>query len=131
MVDVAVNAAIGAKPQQMQGPAAVGHALLQRCQLRCVLQLIVAHGVADPHQFLTDDPPGADGEMAHLGVAHLLIGQPHMGAAGLDQRVGIGMPKRLHHWRVALADGVVFAVVAVSPTIQNGENDWGYSHVPS
>ena len=54
-----------------------------------------------------------------------------MGTAGLDQRVGIGMPKRLHHRRVALADGVVFAVVAVSPTIQNGENDWGYSHVPS
>ena len=74
MVDVAVNAAIGAEPQQMQGPTAVGHALRQRCQLRCVLQLVVAHGVADPHQFLTDDPPRTDGEVPHLGVAHLLIG---------------------------------------------------------
>ena len=69
--------------------------------------------------------------MAHLGVAHLLIRQPHMGTTGLNQGMGIGMPQRFHHRRVALADGVVFAVVAVSPAIQNGENDWGYTHVTS
>jgi len=45
------------------------------------------------------------------------------GAAGLDQRVGIGMPKRIHHWGLGGPDGVVGFVVAVAPSIEDAKHN--------
>ena len=54
-------------------------ACLQSCrklaQARHITQLVVTHRIADPHQLLADDPTGSDGEVAHLGIAHLSVGQ--------------------------------------------------------
>ena len=107
MVNMAVNAAIGAESQQVQGAIAVHQTFCEVLKNLGGLELVLADGVADPHQLLANDPTCTDGEVPHLGVAHLLIRQPHMGPTGLDQRVRVGVPESFHHRRVALADGVV------------------------
>ena len=107
----------------MQGPAPLLSTFGQFFERLGVAQLIAAHRVADSHQLLANDAAGSDGEVAHLRVAHLLIGEAHMGATGLNQGVWIGMPQGIHHRGAALLNRVVLACVPITPTIKNGEND--------
>ena len=123
MVNVAVDAAIGAKAQQVQGAVAVHNPFSQLLQCRGGLELVIANGVADPHQFLADDPTRTDGEVTHLGIAHLLIRQAHMGAAGLNQRVWVGMPKRFHHRGLALVNRVMGCIVPMAPAIEDRQDN--------
>ena len=64
--------------------------------------------------------------MPHLGIAHLALGQPHMGATGLDQGVGIGMPEGIHHRRICGANGVVLSLWLVSPAIEDCQYHWSH-----
>ena len=123
MVNVAVDAAIGAEPQQVQGAITAHHPFGKLLQHFGGFELVVANGVADSHQLLSNNSPSADGEVPHLGVAHLLIRQTHMGATGFDQCVWVGMPESLHHRGIALTNGVVLCVVSMAPTVQNGQYD--------
>ena len=123
MIHMAMNAPIGAEAKQVQGPAPLLGAFHQFLECLGFAKLIAAHRVADPHQLLTNDAACTDGQVAHFRVAHLLIGQTHMGATGLNQGVWIGMPKGIHHRSAALLDCVVLACVPVTPAIKNGEND--------
>ena len=123
MVHVAVDAPIGAEAEQVQGAAPPLGAFRQFLECLRVAQLVAAHRVADSHQLLANDAAGSDGEVAHLRVAHLLIGEAHMGATGLNQGVWIGMPQGIHHRSAALLNRVVLACVPVTPAIKNGEND--------
>ncbi|AII44349.1 hypothetical protein KR100_13430 [Synechococcus sp. KORDI-100] len=123
MVHVAVDTTIGAKPQQVQSATAGVHSLNKRSQGRRLDQLVVGDGITDPHKLLTDDPTGADRQVSDLGVAHLLIRQTNVSAAGFDQGVGIGMPERIHHRRLSLKDGVVLSRITVAPAVEDGEND--------
>ena len=66
--------------------------------------------------------------MPHLRVAHLAIGQANGPTTGFNQGVGIGMPQGIHHRGGRGTDGVVGFVMAIAPTIKNGENsgsNWG------
>ena len=66
MIHMAVDAAIGAESQQMKGAVAIDHPVCQLLQRRGGAELIIANGVADPHQLLADDPTGTDGQVPHL-----------------------------------------------------------------
>ena len=92
MVHVAVDTAIGAETKQMQGAPALLGPFRQRLESLGLSQLIGAHRVTNPHQLLADNSARTDGQVAHFRVAHLLIGQSHVRAAGLNQRAWIGMP---------------------------------------
>jgi len=61
VVHMAVDTAIGAEAQQVQGPSPLLDPFHQRLQHRSRTQLIAAHGVADPHQLLADDATRTDG----------------------------------------------------------------------
>ena len=65
--------------------------------------------------------------MPHLGVAHLVVRQANCGAAGFYQCVGIGVPEGIHHRCAGSTNGVAFRVLAVAPTIKNGEYNRGYA----
>ena len=125
MVHVAMNTPIGAEAEQMQRAPSLLGPFCQLLQRWGVSELIAAHRVANSHQLLADDAARTDGQVAHFRVAHLLIGQSHVGAAGLNQGVRIGMPEGIHHRRAALLDGVVLACLPVAPAIKNRENDRG------
>ena len=86
--------------------------------------MIVLNSLADAHQLLANHAPGADGEVADFGVAHLAVGQPHVGAAGLNQSVGIGVPEGIHDRRGCGMDGVVLLFRRVSPAVKHRQYHW-------
>ena len=118
-----MDSPIGAETDQMEGLAAGHQAIGQSIQFMVGVEAAVAHGLADPNQFLTDHTASADGEMPNFGVAHLIVGQANIGAAGFNQGVGIGMPKGIHHWGLGGPNGVVGIVVAITPAIQDAQNN--------
>lgn len=122
MADVAVDAAIGAEPEQMEGAALTQQPISQLVQGRVGRQAAIAYGLADPHQLLTDDPAGANREMAHLRIAHLAVRQTHLSAAGLNQGVGIGLPEGIHHRCAGRMDRVVTCVFPKAPAIKDGQH---------
>jgi len=80
----------------------------------------------DPHDLLLDDATGADILMAHLAVAHHLVGQAHIMAASLDERVGIFSHEAIIHGRARQVDrvGVVpFRERIRAPSVTNDEDD--------
>ena len=89
----------------------------------CLLELIAPDRITNANQFLTDNPTCSDREVSNLGIAHLLIRQTHIGATGLNQRVGVRMPKGIHYWGFSVTNRVVGLFAAVSPPIKNGEHD--------
>ena len=74
VVDMAVDATIGTKADQVECLAAGHQAVGQGIELRVVVDAAVAHGLRDPHQLLADHTSSADGEVPDLGVAHLAVG---------------------------------------------------------
>ena len=106
----------------MQGAVAAIHPFCQLLQGLGVAELVIANGVADAHQFLADDPAGTNREVAHLGIAHLLIRQSDVGPACLDQCARIGMAEGFHHRRFSRADGVVVGILPMTPAVKNGED---------
>ena len=97
VIHMAVDAAIGAESEQVERPAVAAKPFRQGLQAGDGAQLLVADRIADSDQLLANDPSGANGEVADFGVTHLAIGQAHVGATGLNQRLGIRMPQRIHH----------------------------------
>ena len=74
VVDVAVHSAIGAEPNQVKG-LAIGEQLVgQGVEGWIGGNAAVLDGLANPHQFLANNPAGSNGEVPHLRVAHLAIG---------------------------------------------------------
>ena len=73
MFKVAVNPTIGTKTDQVQ-PTALGQQVVGGgIEHRVGRQAAVLDSLADPHQFLANNATTADGEMAHLGIAHLVV----------------------------------------------------------
>ena len=81
----------------------------------------------DLHEVLVDYAPGTDVEMPHLGVAHLPVGQADILAAGLEARVRIGLQQIVPVRGRGAEDGVVLAVVAKAPPVENHQKSF-FSH---
>ena len=67
-------------------------------------------------EVLIDDAPRADGEMAHLRVAHDARRQADGLPAGVQQHVGIACPQGVPHRGVGQRDGVAGTREARSPS---------------
>jgi hypothetical protein len=126
VVDVAVDTAVGAQTQEMKGAPTLEKAIGELVEGRILGDAAVADRLADAHQFLADDSAGTDGEMPHLGIPHLPVGQADRSAARLDHRVGIGVPEGIHHGCGGLPDGIVTSLREISPAIEDGENHGGH-----
>ena len=122
VVDVAVHPTVGTEPDQMEAAFPLQQLVCQRVEGWVGVDAAVSDGLADAHQLLADDPTRADGEVADLRVAHLVVGQTHGAAAGFDQGVGVGMPEGVHHRCAGCTNGVVLALRGVAPAIENGQN---------
>src|SRR5580692_11882207 len=70
------------------------------------------------------DASGADVKVAHLAVAHLTVGQADVRAAGVNQSVGILAEKAVVGGLASQRDGIGFGFSAVSPSIENDEDEW-------
>ena len=84
MVDVAVDSAIGAESDQVEGFAAALQLLGKGVEFRIVRDAAVPYGLADANELLADDPSGTNGEVTDFGVTHLIVGQADIGTARFD-----------------------------------------------
>ena len=89
MGDVAVHAAVGQKPHQVECTVpllAVVHGLDIGLVLK---EAAVLNGAADAGQILEHHPAGADVGVPHLGVAHLALGKTHVQPGGGQAAAGV------------------------------------------
>ena len=76
-----------------------------------------------------DDAAGADIQMTDFAVTHLSVGQPNIRAAGLNQRIGVFTQQPVIHRLAGESDGVGFGLGAVSPAVEDDENErFGAAH---
>ena len=98
----------GHQPEQVQPPALARRR--QRVAQHPVLgERAVRHGVVDAREVLAHDLPGAQVQVADLGVAHLPLGQAHRPAAGGELGVLVALPERVEDRRLGQLDGVAGA----------------------
>ena len=114
MLPARVDAAVGDEPDQVQPPArGLARARAQAAAQDLVLEeAAVGDRVVDPRQVLLDDRPGAEVEVADLGVAHLAVGQADVAAGGGERRVRVALPELVEGRRVGLGDRVAGPVGA-------------------
>ena len=71
--------------------------------------------------------------MAHFAVAHLAFGQADERAGGMNQRIGKIFQQAIVIGLAREGDGVAFGFGAVSPAVENGQDDWfgSFGHIHS
>ena len=112
-----VDAAVGDQADQVQAAARAVRAALAGGAQRLVLEeAAVGDRVVDPRQVLLDDRPGAEVEVADLGVAHLPVRQADVAALGRELRVRIAVPELVEDRGVGLRDRVARARPARAPS---------------
>src|SRR5690606_26232034 len=108
---------------QVHGAAAGHRGVAGGQQLVVVEEAAVLDRRVDAGQVLVDDASGTDVHMPDFGIAHLPVRQADVAALGVHQggRVFGQQPPPVGH--VGQGDGVVVGVVAVSPAIEDQQDD--------
>ena len=123
VVLVRMHAAGRHQADEVAGAAARLELADQIDQRRRAGDLARRDGVGDAWQVLHDDAAGADVEMADLGVAHLAVRQADVVARGAQERARPRAPQTVEGRRPRLAHGVVGAILAPTPAIENNQHD--------
>ena len=125
-----MHAAIGDQAEEMQSPFAHARMLHRREQHGMRKEFAVLDHQVDAGDVHVNDASRADVEMANLAVAHLPLGQTNKRSAGMDQRVGIFAQQPVVSGLARERDGVGFGFGAVSPAVEDDENEWfGTRHI--
>ena len=82
--------------------------------------------VRDARQVLHDDPTRADVQVANLGIAHLAARQSHVLAGCIEEGMGACIPEPGEGGRIGLTNGVVGALLAPAPAIEDHEHHWTF-----
>lgn len=82
----------------------------------------------DAHNVLVDDPPGADVQVAHLGVAHQAGGQADRQAAGVQRQVvallGAAVLRELiHDGRFRVGNRIAVHLLGDAPAVDDDQTD--------
>jgi len=86
-------------------------------------EALVGDRGVDARHVHADDAARAEVEMAYFGVSHLAVGESDEVLAGTDERVGIGGQKLVVGRLSREGDGVAVGLGAVTPAVEDGEND--------
>ena len=95
---------------------------IRSVQRRHLLDVAVGDCLADARQILHDHAPGADIEMADLGIAHLAAGQADVVARSAQKAMRSVPPQPVEGRRIGLADGIVGGIVAPTPAVENDQH---------
>ena len=119
VVDVAVYAPVTDQPQKMDRPAVLageGECLLQD---RFFGKAPFPDGHVDLGEVLIDDPTCAQVHVAHLRIAHLSFGQPHVHPISQQGGMRIVFIKGIHKRGFRLCNCRYTGVRRNAPTIQD------------
>ena len=116
------------RPSRCRRPARAAAGALAGGEQRLVLEeAAVGDRVVDPRQVLLDDRPGAEVEVADLGVAHLPVGQADVAALGGELGVGEAAPEAVEDRRLGERDRVARAGLGQAPAVEDDERQRGDS----
>ena len=115
------HAAVRDEPEQVHVPAALTRALERADERRVLEEGAVANRDVHALEVLEEDPPGADREVADLGVAHLSLRQPDRLARGLQRRVRVLPPEPVEDGRLRQLDGVARPGRCAAPAVEDDE----------
>lgn len=116
--DVAVNAAIGEQPENMQRAVRFLDVLHRMVQRDIIEENPVIDGFGDAGELLIDDASGADIEVTDLGVAHLTLRQPDGQTACGKANVRIFGENRVQVWCACGGNGVPVGRRVETETVQ-------------
>src|SRR5262249_14681628 len=88
---------------------------------------ILDHQV-DARDVHVHDPPRTNVEMPYFTVPHLSFRQPDERAARVNQRVGVITQQPIVGWLARQCDRVGFRLGAVTPSVENDQNEWLGTH---
>ena len=82
----------------------------------------VLGGLADVRQLLHHHAPGADVQVADLGVAHLAVRQPDVAAGGVQEGVRAALPQPVEVRLARLTDRVVGGFLAPAEAVEDHQH---------
>ena len=125
--DVGVDVAVGQQTQEMQRLAGQG-IVQQLLPGFALIERAVFDGLADQLGALGIDLAAAKGIVAHLAVAHVIVGgQADGGAVGLQPGVGAGFQQMIQSGGFGVLHGIAAAAVALAHTVHNYQYN-GFLH---
>jgi len=98
------------------------HALGERPHRAELPEAPVGEAVGDAHEVLRHHAAGAEVQVAHLGVAHLSLGEPDGAAARREEGPGRPLPEPVPDRSAGELDGVALALGAVAPAVEDDED---------
>ncbi len=124
VVDVRMDAALRHEPDQVDAPA-TREGRLQRLVLA---ERAVGHGLVHANEVLVQASPRSEGQVPHLGVAHLPCRDAHGLAGGLERRMRIAREQIVEDGRLGERDGVAGPRRGAAPPVGNHERyEWDAS----
>ncbi len=119
---VGMHASIGEQAEQMQATA-TGAGVFHGVEQDGVgEELSVLDHEFDAGAVHVNDPAGADVEVSDFAVTHLSVGQADELAAGVDEGIGIFAQQAVVGGLVGQSDGVGLGLGAVSPAVEDDED---------
>ncbi len=122
VVLVRVDAAGRDQAQQVAGAAGRFQLVDQGAQRRRAPDRSIGNRLGNARQVLLHHAAGADIHVADLGVAHLALGQPNIGAGGAQERVRTGRPEPLEIGRLRQTDGVIFTLLPPAEPVEDQQH---------
>ena len=127
VIDVRVHTAIRDEPEKVNVSPAFARST-ERGDERVVLgERAVGDGGVHSREILKENPPGADGEVADLGVPHLPRRQSDRLTRRGERRVREPIPERVEHRRSCEPYRVPGAWRSDSPAVQDDEDDGSHA----
>src|SRR5207237_8668243 len=109
-------------PPEVEGPVAA-HSRARRAEGRVGEERPVLDSVVDAYELLVRHVAGAQGEVAHLAVAHHTVGKAHVAAARAQGRVRVRLEQRAQTRRVRWGDGIRRRIRRDAPSIEPAKDD--------
>src|SRR5919198_2502824 len=113
--------AVGDEPEQVDVGAALLRTLEGAGERRVLEERSVRDCAVHPLEVLVEDAPGADRQVADLGVSHLPFGQPDGLAGRLQRRVRVARPELVEDRRVGELDRVSWPRRRAAPAVEDDE----------
>ena len=123
VVDVGMDAALGDEAEQVDVPAALASPVERGAESLVLVERSVLDRAVHAHEVLEEHPPGADRQMADLGVPHLPGRKPDRLAGCGQGRVRAVRPEIVEHGRVGEIDGVPRPGWREPPAVEDHECD--------
>lgn len=125
---VGVDAAVGEETDEVERSSLLGCEFVGFCERGIGVEGAVEDGGVDAGHVHVDDAAGTEVEVADFAVAHLPVGEADEVFAGAEEGIGVVAEERVVGGLAGLGNGVAVGLGAVTPSVEDGEDDWCFGH---